>query len=50
MKAITVIEDDEGNVTTVASGSPCYGDGIELLHRAIAELLRASKGDHGSDI
>lgn len=47
MKAITVFEDDDGNVVTVATGSPCFNDGIELLHRAIAELAKAVKEDHG---
>lgn len=46
VRAITVFEDDDGNVVTVATGSPCFNEGIELLHRAIAELAKAAKEDH----
>ena len=49
MRAITVFEDDDGGVVTVVTGSQRFNDGIELLHRAIAELAKAAKEDHGSD-
>lgn len=46
MRAITVIEGDDGTVTVVATGGPTYKGGVELLHKAILELVEVGKEDH----
>lgn len=40
MKAITVIEDEDGVIEVVASGSPTHSAGIDLLHQGISHIAR----------
>lgn len=45
MQAITVIETDDGEVLVIASGSPTFEQGVELLHKAVLDITKTEMGD-----
>lgn len=55
MKAITVIEREDGSVYVAISGTVDSDETIGLLHRGIEATVQVdswklARGDHGSDI